>query len=64
MCEANVYLIDEKGDEKLIFEAVYSISDFLGGLCLENIYQKRKYIKARIKEIELLSHRIYLEKID
>ncbi len=32
MCEANVYLIDEKGDEKLIFEAVYSISDFLGGL--------------------------------
>lgn len=34
MFEANVYLIDEKGNEKLIFESVYSISDFFGGLCL------------------------------
>lgn len=64
MCESNVYLIDKNGDEKLVFEAVYSIINFQNGLCMENIHSKRKYIKAKIKEIELLTHRITLESID
>lgn len=63
MCEVNVYMLEGK-EEKLIFEAVCTISKYLGGLCLEDIFGKRKYIKASINEIELFSNRIVLERID
>lgn len=62
MCEANVYVIDENGEEQLIFEAVDKIGPYAGGLCLENIYYQRKYIKAKIVEISLVSNKVLLER--
>lgn len=62
MCEANVYLLDEKGDEKLFLEAVDKIIPVGNELCLEDIFNKRKYIKAKIKEMALVDHRIVLER--
>lgn len=64
MCEANVYLREENGNEKLIFDSVDKIEPFGGGLCLENIYSQRKYIKARVVEISLVNSRILIERID
>lgn len=61
MCEVNVYLVNEKGEEKLIFESVNKIMPFGSGVCLENIFYQRKYIKAKIKEMSLASFRITLE---
>lgn len=64
MCEANVYLIDEKGTEVLILDAVDKVIPNNDEIVLENIFNERKTVRARIKEMELVSHRIILEKLD
>lgn len=63
MCEANVYLIDEKGEERLFLESVDKVIPEGNEICLEDIFNRKKYVKARIKEMELVDHRIVLEKI-
>ncbi len=62
MCEANVYLIDEKGEEKLLLEAVDRIMPEEDNLVMENIFGQRKIVKAKIKEMHLVDHRIVLQK--
>jgi len=62
MCEANVYLIDKEGKEKLLLEAVDKIIPKDGMIELENIFSERKIVKARIKEMALVEHKIILEK--
>lgn len=62
MCEANVYLIDENGKESLYLESVDKIIPDEDGIMMENIFGQRKVIKARIKELALVDHRIILEK--
>ena len=64
MCECSVYLINEKGEEKLIFEAVDRITPSGSGLCLENIFSQRKYIRAKLKELSLDDLKITLERVD
>lgn len=61
MCEANVYLIDKEGNEQLILEAVDKVLPVDGMIQLENIFSQRKSVKARIKEMALVEHRIVLE---
>ncbi|WP_368293640.1 CooT family nickel-binding protein [Dehalobacter sp. TBBPA1] len=62
MCEANVYLIDESGEEKLFLEFVDIIVPEEDELVLENIFGERKIVKAKIKEMTLVNHRIVLQK--
>ena len=62
MCEANVYLIDDQGKEQLYLESVDKIQPENEKLILENIFGQRKIITAKIKEMELVNHRIVLEK--
>lgn len=62
MCEANVYLIDENGDEGLLLDAVDKvIPQEDEKIYLENIYGERKTVKARIKEMHLVDHKIILK---
>jgi predicted RNA-binding protein len=61
MCEANVYLIDKEGKEKLLMESVDKILPSEDGILLENIFSERKIVKAIIKEMALVEHRIVLE---
>lgn len=62
MCEANVYLIDQSGEPRLLMDAVDQVipkeSD---KIYLENIYGERKTVRARIKEMHLVDHKIILE---
>jgi predicted RNA-binding protein len=60
MCEANVYLVKE-GNEELILEDISILRPEEGGLYLQNIFGEQKRIKARIKEMNLIDHRILLE---
>ncbi len=60
MCEANAYLIKE-GKEELILEDISILRPENGELYLQNIFGEQKRIKARIKEMNLLDHRILLE---
>lgn len=64
MCEANVYLIDGEGAEVLFLDSVDKVIPNKDEIILENIFNEKKAIKARIKEMELVNHRIILEKID
>ncbi len=61
MCEANVYIIDRQGKEKLLLESVDKLIPEEDGIVLENIFSQRKTVKARIKEMALVEHRIVLE---
>ena len=63
MCEANVHLIDENGIEVLIMDSVDKVVPNNNEITLENIFNERKTIRARIKEMILVEHRIVLEKV-
>ncbi|KPU43380.1 putative RNA-binding protein [Oxobacter pfennigii] len=63
MCEANVYLLDEDGMPRLYLESVDKIIPEGDEIFLENIFYQRKQIKARIKEMALVEHKIILEKL-
>lgn len=63
MCASSVYLIDREGQESLIFEDVDKIKPSAEGVLLEDIYFKTMTVKARIKEMALVDHRIVLEEI-
>lgn len=63
MCEANVYLLNANGEEQLLLESVDKIIPGKDELHLEDIFGHRKIIKAKIKEMALVEHRIILEKI-
>ena len=60
MCEANAFLIKE-GKEELILEDIMILRPEEGGFYLQNIFGEQKRVKARIKEMNLIEHRIVLE---
>jgi predicted RNA-binding protein len=60
MCEANAYLFKE-GKEELILEDLMILRPEQEGIYLQNIFGEQKRIKARIKEMNLVEHRIILE---
>jgi predicted RNA-binding protein len=60
MCEANVYLVKE-GKEELVLEDISILRPEKDELYLQNIFGEQKRIKARIKEMNLIDHRILLE---
>ncbi|HZW83066.1 MAG TPA: CooT family nickel-binding protein [Candidatus Deferrimicrobium sp.] len=62
MCEANAFI--KKGDsEELFMEQVDIIEPSEQGLRLVDIFGKQKLVKARIKDMNLLDHKIVLEEI-
>lgn len=61
MCEANAYLRKD-GQDELFLESVDKIVPQEDGLMLENIFGHKKIIKAKIKEMALVDHKIILER--
>lgn len=62
LCEANAYIRSGEREE-LFLEQVDIIEPSEEGLRLVDIFGKQKFIKARIKDMNLLNHRIILEKL-
>lgn len=60
MCEANAYLVKD-GEEKIIMENVDILRPQENGIYLQDIFGGQRTIKARIKEMNLVEHRILLE---
>lgn len=60
MCEANAYVLKE-GKEELILEDLMILRSEGKELYLQNILGEQRRIKARIKEVNLIDHRIILE---
>ncbi len=60
MCEASVYLLN--GDKEELFLADVDIMRPEGDqIYLRNVYGEQKTIKANLKELSLVEHRIVLE---
>jgi len=60
MCEANAYIVKD-GEETLIMKSVDTIRPEEKGLYLQDIFGEQRIIKAKIKEMNLVDHRILLE---
>jgi len=60
MCEANAYIIKD-GEEKLIMESVDILRPEKNGIYLQDIFGGQCTIKARIKEMNLVDHKILME---
>jgi len=60
MCEANAYL--RQGEEEVLFmESVDIIEPYADGLKLVDIFGRQKFIRAKVADMTLLDHRVYLE---
>jgi predicted RNA-binding protein len=60
MCESKVYLDTPQGEE-LVMEEVTSIRPEGEGYRLVNLFGEARLVQGRIKEIDLLKHRVVLE---
>ncbi|MBW1689392.1 MAG: CooT family nickel-binding protein [Deltaproteobacteria bacterium] len=63
MCESSAYLVKD-GNEKVIMESVDILRPENDDIYLENIFGERLKIKAHIKEMHLVDHRILLVEAD
>jgi len=63
MCEANVYINRGSGDELLMEKVDRIVPGEDQSIFMENIFGERKVIKARIREMELVHHRVMLDEI-
>ncbi len=61
MCQSNAYL-ERDGEEELILEDVGLIKPESGKVLLISIFGEEELVDAEIKLIDLLHHRIVLEK--
>jgi predicted RNA-binding protein len=62
MCEANAYLRKQGEEDELFLEMVDRVLPYEDGLLLEDIFGKRKMIRAKIVELALVDHKIILER--
>ncbi|MBP8645211.1 MAG: CooT family nickel-binding protein [Syntrophobacteraceae bacterium] len=60
MCEANAYLI-RNGEEELVMEAVDVVESDGDVLRVANIFGEQKVLRARIRSMSLVNHKILLE---
>ena len=63
MCEATAYLL-KNGEEEIIIESVDLCESEEGQIRLVNIFGEEKKVKARIKELSLVDHKIILEPLN
>jgi len=62
MCESNVYIIKD-GKEELFIENVDLMEQKGDEIRIVNLFGEEKSIKARIKKLSLVDHKIILEPI-
>lgn len=59
MCELTVYLLDEDREE-LVMEDVATITPDGERLVLTDLLGQQKIVEAKLKELKLLEHKVYL----
>jgi len=62
MCEATAYFLNDGKEEKLL-EGVDQFESGNGEIRLINIFGEEKKVRARIKTLSLVEHKIILEPI-
>jgi predicted RNA-binding protein len=59
MCEAAVY-IEKEGSQELLMDDVVEVRPEGGKLLLVDVFGEQKLVSARIKEVRLIDHQIFL----
>ena len=62
MCQSNVYVIDSE-QQKLLLEEAVRLEIEGDEVIIEPLFGEPVSLSARIKEIDLMKHRIVVEKI-
>ena len=60
MCESKVYLATTEG-EKLVLQDVTSVKPEGDGYLLVTLFGEKTHVRGRLREIDLLKHRVVLE---
>jgi predicted RNA-binding protein len=60
MCESAAYILRD-GEEELILESIDILENRDGEIGLVNLYGERKTVRARLKVLSLVDHKIILE---
>ena len=60
MCEAAVYLLRD-GQEELLLESVDQLETREGQIKMVSIFGEQKEVRAKIKRLSLVDHKIILE---
>ncbi len=60
MCEANAYLLKD-GEEELLMAGVDILKPEGDSIYIRDIFGAQRWVRARIKEMNLVLHRIVLE---
>ncbi len=61
MCEANAFLV-KNGEEELLMENVDILRPEGELVYIQDIFGEQRWVEARIKEMNLVQHRIVLAK--
>ena len=59
MCLSRVY-VDSNGENELLMEEVASLKFEKGSLLLKNLFGEEKKIEANVKQIDFMTHSIFL----
>jgi len=62
MCESNVYLSTD-GSEQLVLENVDFLENENGRIRMINLFGEEKTIRAKVKTLSLVDHKIILEPV-
>lgn len=62
MCEAAAYLLKD-GEEELLLESVDQLESEGSQIRMINIFGEQKKVKAKIKALSLVDHKIVLEPV-
>ena len=62
MCESAAYVLKD-GKEELVLESIDPLENNEGEIKLVNLFGEQKIIRARVKVLSLVDHKIILEDI-
>jgi predicted RNA-binding protein len=62
MCESSAYVLKD-GKEELVLESVDLLENKKGEVVLINMFGEQKTVKAKVKALSLVEHKIIMEPI-
>ena len=62
MCESSAYILKD-GKEELVLESVDLLENKEGEIMLINMFGEQKTVKAKVKALSLVEHKIVMEPV-
>lgn len=63
MCQSTVYIEKRGGEEQEILKDAILVEPVEDGVKVQAMFEAPKIVKARIKRIDLLKHKVILEEV-